>query len=82
MHIPLELREAVVDSSNTTTTANISSPTPAQTRWLVALGVVFGVVLIAGYIANNYRKGHITWGKRKTTGESEKGEKSGVYLPY
>lgn len=82
MHIPLELREAVVEGSNATSTTNISSPTPAQTRCLVALGVIFGMALIAGYIANNYRKGHITWGRREATGESEKDEKSGVYLPY
>lgn len=82
MHIPLELREAAVEGSNATATTNISSPTPAQTRWLAALGVVFGLVLIAGYIANNYRKGHIKWGKKETIDESEKDDKSVVYLPY
>ncbi|BCS21696.1 uncharacterized protein APUU_22128S [Aspergillus puulaauensis] len=82
MHIPLELRETAVEGSNATATTNISSPTPAQTRWLTALGVVFGLVLIAGYIANNYRKGHIKWGKKETIDECEKDDKSLVYLPY
>ncbi len=82
MHISLELCEAAVDGLNTTTTANISSPTPAQKDWLAAMGVIFGLVLIAGYVANNYRKGHIKWGKKETTEKSEKDGESVVYLPY